>query len=258
MPLLEARGLTHYFGGLCAVAGFDLALEKGELMGIIGPNGAGKTTVFNLVTGVYRATEGSILFDGKEIVGLAPSAVAARGISRTFQNIRLFKNLSVLDNVRVAQYSQARYTTFEALLQCGRYGREEERIAAHALELLAAFKLEAWADEEAGNLPYGMQRRLEIARALATGPQLLLLDEPAAGMNPNEIDQLMELIHWLRRTYGVTIILIEHQMRLVMGICERLVVLDFGATIARGRPEEIRNDPRVLEAYLGEEAPHGG
>jgi branched-chain amino acid transport system ATP-binding protein len=257
MPLLEARGVTHCFGGLCAVSSFDLELHAGELLGIIGPNGAGKTTIFNLITGVYRATEGSILLEGRELVGMAPSHIAARGVSRTFQNIRLFKNLSVLDNVRVAQYAQTGYTALEALLQCGRYAREEERLAAHARELLAAFRLEEAAAEPACNLPYGMQRRLEIARALATQPKLLLLDEPAAGMNPGEIDQLMELIHWVRRSFAVTIILIEHQMRLVMGICERLVVLDFGATIARGRPAEIRRDPRVLEAYLGEEAGGG-
>jgi len=253
MSLLECRDLTHYFDGLCAVSDFHLSLEPGELVGIIGPNGAGKTTVFNLITGVYRATGGSIRFDGREITGLSPSEITSLGIARTFQNIRLFKELSVLDNVRVAHYASVRYNAVEALLQVGRYRAEEERVSNHTMELLAAFRLDNFADEPAKNLPYGMQRRLEMARALATQPRLLLLDEPAAGMNPNEILQLMDLIQWVRETFSVTILLIEHQMRLVMGICERIKVLDFGATIAEGLPGEIKNHPRVLEAYLGEE-----
>jgi branched-chain amino acid transport system ATP-binding protein len=253
MPLLKIAHLTHRFAGLCAVSDFNLEVEPNELIGVIGPNGAGKTTVFNLITGVYRASEGSIQFDGRELVGKTPNAITRLGIARTFQNIRLFKELSVLDNVRIACYGQISYTPAEALLHIGRFRADEKRITLRALDMLAIFKLDEAADEKAKNLPYGLQRRLEIARALATKPALLLLDEPAAGMNPNEIIQLMEFIRWIRRTFSVTIILIEHQMRLVMGICERLVVLDFGATIATGSCKNIQNNPKVLEAYLGVE-----
>ena len=250
--LLEAKQVRHFFGGLCAVADFNLELQTGQLMGVIGPNGAGKTTVFNLITGVYQASEGSIRFKGTELVGKTPHQITALRIGRTFQNIRLFRDLSVLDNVRIAHYAQADYSPPEALLHLGRYRREEQRIIDNSQRLLSIFKLEALAGETARNLPYGMQRRLEIARALAIGPELLLLDEPAAGMNPNEIDQLMEFILWIRREFHLTILLIEHQMKLVMGICERIKVLDFGETLAEGPPEAIQNDPRVLEAYLGE------
>jgi branched-chain amino acid transport system ATP-binding protein len=252
MALLTATEVQHSFGGLRAVADFNLALAEGELMGLIGPNGAGKTTVFNLITGVYRPTSGSIRFKGTELVGKTPHQITALRIGRTFQNIRLFRDLSVLDNVRIAHYAQVRYTPLEAVLHLGRYRHEERRIADNSRRLLAIFKLDRLAGETARNLPYGLQRRLEIARALAIGPELLLLDEPAAGMNPNEIDQLMEFIQWVRREFRLTILLIEHQMKLVMGICERLQVLDFGETLAEGSPEVIRNDPRVLEAYLGE------
>ena len=253
MPLLKAKNITHRFDGMCAVDNFNFALEPHELVGIIGPNGAGKTTLFNLITGVYRATEGTIQFAGEEIVGQTPHQINKLGIARTFQNIRLFKELTVMDNVRIAYYGKIIYSPLEALLHLGRFPAEERRIAGMAMELLTIFKLDDMAHSIAGSLPYGLQRKLEIARALATGPKLLLLDEPAAGMNPNEIETLMEFIHWIKNNFQLTIILIEHQMRLVMGICERLVVLDFGATIAQGSCSDIQNNPKVMEAYLGEE-----
>jgi branched-chain amino acid transport system ATP-binding protein len=252
-PLLEVAGLTHSFGGLCALSGFNLLISPGEIVGLIGPNGAGKTTVFNLITQVYRPDKGSVRFGGRELAGKRPDQAAALGIGRTFQNIRLFKNLSVLDNVRVAGYARSRYSAAEAILRCGRCRSEEGRILDEALRLLSRFGLEGYAREPARNLPYGPQRRLEIARALILRPRLLLLDEPAAGMNPNEIAELMGSIRSLRKDFGVAILMIEHQMSLVMGVCERIVVLDFGETIAAGRPEEVRRDPKVLTAYLGGE-----
>jgi branched-chain amino acid transport system ATP-binding protein len=252
MTLLTATKVKHYFGGLCAVSDFNLQLHYGDLMGIIGPNGAGKTTIFNLITGVYRASEGSIRLRNTELVGKTPHQITALRVGRTFQNIRLFRDLSVLDNVRIAHYAQANYSPLEALLHLGRYRREEQRIIENSQRLLAIFKLEHLVGETAKNLPYGLQRRLEIARALAIGPELLLLDEPAAGMNPNEIDLLMEFIQWIRAEFKLTILLIEHQMKLVMGICERITVLDFGETLVEGPPEVIQNHPKVLEAYLGE------
>ena len=253
MTLLHVENLTHYFGGLRAVQDFNLDLQTGELVAIIGPNGAGKTTVFNLITGVYRPTEGRINFKDQNLVGLAPHKIVGLGIARTFQNIRLFKELSVLDNVRVAHYARAGYSSWEALLRLPSFTKQEERVREDALNLLHIFNLDNFAETPAKNLPYGQQRRLEIARALATKPALLLLDEPAAGMNPAEIDQLIELILWIRREFQLAILLIEHQMRVVMGIAERIKVLDFGETIAEGTPKEIQNHPRVIEAYLGRE-----
>jgi branched-chain amino acid transport system ATP-binding protein len=253
MALLEVANVTQQFGGLVALSDFSLILEPQELVAVIGPNGAGKTTVFNVVTGVYRPKLGSISIDGRRVLGLAPNRITSLGIARTFQNVRLFKDLSVLDNVRVAGYGQAGYGPIAALFQTGRYTREEKAIIHESMELLSLFRLDECADELARNLPYGLQRRLEIARALATRPRILLLDEPAAGMNPGEVEKLMELIKWVREAFGVAILLIEHQMQLVMNMCERIVVLDFGRTIAEGRPDEIRCNKRVLEAYLGED-----
>ncbi|MFH1905993.1 MAG: ABC transporter ATP-binding protein [Chloroflexota bacterium] len=253
MSLLSIRNLTHWFGGLRAVADFNLELQAGELIAIIGPNGAGKTTVFNLATGVYRPTEGRIVFRGQDLIGKQPHEIISSGIARTFQNIRLFKELTVLDNVRVAGYARAGYSPIAALFQCGRFGSEEERTHRESLEYLQIFGLADVAETTSKNLPYGQQRRLEIARALTTKPTLLLLDEPAAGMNPAEVERLMELILWIRKEFQVTILLIEHQMRVVMGIAERIKVLDFGETLAEGTPIEIQNHPRVIEAYLGKE-----
>jgi branched-chain amino acid transport system ATP-binding protein len=253
-PLLETRGLTQRFGGLTAVADLNLRVQAGELVALIGPNGAGKTTVFNLVTGVYKPAAGEIRFDGVPIGGMEPSRIHGLGIARTFQNIRLFADLSVLDNVRIAHHARTRYGLAAALLQTPILRREESRIIEESLALLRTLGLEEFVGEKARHLPYGQQRRLEIARALASRPRLLLLDEPAAGMNPNEIGDLMEFIARIRTEFGLTILLIEHQMKLVMGICERITVLDFGATIAEGTPETVRTDRRVLAAYLGDSA----
>ncbi len=251
--ILEISHLTKTFGGLNAVSDVNISIKKGELIGLIGPNGAGKTTVFNLITGVYRPNEGSILLDGKSIGGLAPHIICKNGIARTFQNIRLFKELTVLDNVKIAFHKEVNYTLLEAVLRGNRFYRGEDDIEEKALGLLEIFGLKDKRDELACNLPYGEQRRLEIARALATDPKLLILDEPAAGMNPQETQALTELIRWVRLQFNLSILLIEHDMSLVMGLCERLYVLNYGQILATGLPEEIRNNKEVITAYLGEE-----
>ena len=253
MELLKATGVSKFFGGLKAVSDFDVYINKGELIGLIGPNGAGKTTAFNLFTGVYQPTAGAIDFDGKSLLGMKPYQITQRGIARTFQNIRLFPELTVLDNVKIAYQSHVKYGILESVLRIGRYFKEEDAIEKNAIELLKIFKLDDKKYEFAKNLPYGAQRRLEIARALAAKPKLLLLDEPAAGMNPQETQELMEMITWIRKEFGLTILLIEHDMSLVMGICERIYVLEYGSIIAKGKPVEIKNDPEVIRAYLGME-----
>jgi len=250
-PMLDISNLSKTFGGLRAVSSFDLAVQPGALDGLIGPNGAGKTTVFNMISGLYVPTEGSICFRGESTAGLEPFEITQLGIGRTFQNIRLFPNLSVLDNVRVAYHPHAGYSLADGLLRNAKFEVKEREMVDRARDFLRIFGLERYQNELAKNLPYGEQRRVEIARALASDPLLLLLDEPAAGMNPNEIGRLMELIHFIRDRFKLTILLIEHQMRLVMNICERITVMDFGQVIARGNPREIQNDVRVIEAYLG-------
>ncbi len=254
--LLELKQAGIRFGGLRAVADLDLAIPPGGLYGLIGPHGAGKTTVFNLVTGIYSPTEGDICLEGRSLVGLGPARVAASGIGRTFQNIRLFGGLSVVENVKVAMNRHLHGSLIESVFRAPRYWSDDRKVSDEAARLLDAFGLAAVAELGAEELPYGLRRRLEIARALATRPKLLLLDEPAAGMNPSESDDLMHLIRWTRDTFGVTVLLIEHHMPVVMGICERITVLDHGARIAEGTPEQIRRDPTVIEAYLGAEAVH--
>lgn len=252
MALLEVTKLGISFGGLRAVDGFDIKIEKGQLYGLIGPNGAGKTTVFNLLTGVYKPNEGIINLDGQDITGRKNIDINKAGIARTFQNIRLFKDLSVLDNVKVGLHNSHHYSTIEGILRLPRYHKVEKEMNDKAMELLKVFDLDGQADYQAANLPYGKQRKLEIARALATNPKLLLLDEPAAGMNPNETQELMETIRFVRDEFDMTILLIEHDMKLVSGICESLTVLNFGQVLTQGPTSEVLNDPQVITAYLGE------
>ena len=252
MAMLEVKNIGISFGGLKAVDNFSLTLEENELSGLIGPNGAGKTTIFNLLTGVYRPDKGSIRLDGKELTGKSIIEINQAGIARTFQNIRLFSNLSVLDNVKAGLHNHYPYTTLEGILRLPRFRTQEREMNRRATELLEVFHLEQFADTRAKNLPYGSQRKLEIARALATEPKLLLLDEPAAGMNPNETAELMETIQLVQKRFHMTILLIEHDMKLVSGICERLTVLNFGKVLKQGETQEVLHDPEVVKAYLGE------
>ena len=252
MAMLEVKNIGISFGGLKAVDNFSLTIEKGQLYGLIGPNGAGKTTIFNLLTGVYKADHGSIFLDGKELTGKSTIEINQAGIARTFQNIRLFKDLSVIDNVKVGLHNHMGYSTITGILRLPKYYKVEKQMTEEAMELLKVFGLEAEADTLADNLPYGKQRKLEIARALATKPKLLLLDEPAAGMNPNETQELMDTIRFVREHFDMTILLIEHDMKLVSGICEELTVLNFGRVLCQGKTSDVLNNPEVIKAYLGE------
>lgn len=250
--VLEAKDISIVFGGLKAVNNFNIKIYENELVGLIGPNGAGKTTVFNMLTGVYKPTSGKVFLCTEDITKLQPHIRVKKGISRTFQNIRLFKKLSVSDNVKVACNINMKYSIFDAIFRTKRFWNEEKKVDEKVNEILEILSLKEYAEEVASNLPYGKQRKLEIARALATSPKLILLDEPAAGMNPIETDELMETIKIVREKYNTTILLIEHDMKLVMGICEKITVLSFGEIIASGTPEEIKNNPSVISAYLGE------
>ena len=252
MALLEVKHLGISFGGLRAVDDLNMSIEQGSLVGLIGPNGAGKTTAFNPLTGVYAPSEGTIVLDGENLVGKAPTEICKSGIARTFQNIRLFSQMTVLDNVKVALHNHVEYSLAESFFHLGKYSKKEKEMDERAIEILKVFDLDGQADVLASNLPYGKQRKLEIARALATEPKLLLLDEPAAGMNPNETQELMDTIQLIREKFHITILLIEHDMKLVSGICEYLYVLNFGMELAHGEPTDVLNDPKVITAYLGE------
>lgn len=252
MAILDVKNLSISFGGLKAVDDFNVSVEKGQLYGLIGPNGAGKTTIFNLLTGVYKPDVGQILLDGKNITGHKTTDINKAGIARTFQNIRLFKELSVLDNVKVGMHNHHPYSTLSGIFRLPGYFKVEKEMDEQAIELLKVFDLDKEFDFKASNLPYGRQRKLEIARAMATKPKLLLLDEPAAGMNPNETAELMDTIRFVREHFDMTVLLIEHDMKLVSGICERLTVLNFGHMLVEGQTNDVLNDPQVIAAYLGE------
>jgi branched-chain amino acid transport system ATP-binding protein len=253
MALLQVKGMTHFFGGLRAVHNYDLGIELGHVRGLIGPNGAGKTTIFNLITGIYKPTEGEVIFEGKNLVGLQPYQIAAMGIGRTFQNLRLWRHMTALDHVKLARYSKIRYGLIGAFFGTGQRHREEAEIEERAYHLMEMVGIRHVADQVVINLPYGVQRRVEMARALASEPQLLLLDEPTAGMNPEELVEMMKVIRRVRDELGLAIFLIEHRMKVVMDLCETIQTLDFGEIIAEGTPEEIRSNPRVIDAYLGKE-----
>lgn len=250
--ILSVENITMQFGGVVAVNNLSLHIPEGQIVALIGPNGAGKTTAFNMLTGVYRPTDGGIRLDGQNLIGKKPHEICKLGVARTFQNIRLFSQLSVLDNVKTGLHNQITYSFAESMFHLGSYRKKEKQMDEKAMELLSVFGLEGVADYRAANLPYGKQRKLEIARALATEPKLLLLDEPAAGMNPNETEELMETIEVVRKRFGVTILLIEHDMKLVSGICEYLYVLNFGRLLAEGTPKKVLSNPEVVKAYLGE------
>lgn len=252
MALLEVKELGVSFGGLRAVDNFNLKIKEGQLYGLIGPNGAGKTTIFNLLTGVYKPTDGTFIFDGEEMSGKTPIQINKRGIARTFQNIRLFSQMSVIDNVKVGLHNQYSFSVIDSILRLPKHRTGEKLMTEKAMDILSIFELDSEANHLASNLPYGKQRKLEIARALATNPKLLLLDEPAAGMNPAETAELMNTIALIRDKFNITILLIEHDMSLVMGICEKIVVLEYGRVICDDVPEKVKNDPRVIAAYLGD------
>ncbi len=253
LPLLQVRNMIHDFGGLRAVSDYNLEVGCGQIRGLIGPNGAGKTTVFNLITGIYKPSEGEIFLEGRKIDGLPPHRIASLGVGRTFQNLLLWRHMTVLEHVKMAHYSKIRYGLFGAFFGTPARHREEAEIDAKAVRLLDRMGIRHLADQVVLNLPYGAQRRVEMARALATEPRILLLDEPTAGMNPEELVQIMEIIRRVHEEFGLSILLIEHRMKVVMELCETVQTLDFGAVIAEGTPEEIQNNPRVIDAYLGRE-----